>query len=68
MNKLAVQNFLSSLDMTMPKSDQIKNAILDSALYHWNNQTYTAILNGIDRAYAQKRYDELNGGEEEAAL
>ncbi len=64
MNKLAVQNFLNTMDMTMPKGNQIKNAILDSALYHWNNQTYTAILNGIDRAYAQKRFDRLNGERE----
>lgn len=64
LHKLAIQNFLSTMDMTMPKGDQIKNAILDSALYHWNNQTYTAILNGIDEAYAKKRFDELNETED----
>jgi len=65
--KIAVSNFLNTMDLSMRKSDQIKNAILDSALYKWNSATYMAVLEGIDKAYAQKRYDELNGEKESSA-
>ena len=67
LHKLAIDNFLGSMDMTMPKRDQIKNAVLDSALYKWSNATYTAILDGIDEAYAKKEQDEVNGSDKSSA-
>ena len=63
LNELGAENFLMSMDMKMSKTDQIKNAILDSAMYRWSSATHMAILDGIDEAYAKKGTDDVNGGD-----
>ncbi len=48
---IAVENFLFSLDMALPKAAHMANAIRDQKLYNWNMKTLDAITEGIELAY-----------------
>lgn len=55
MQLMAVENFLSSLDLQMSKTSHIYNAISDSLSYGWDKETLQEILRGIEKAYRNKR-------------
>lgn len=50
----AVNNFLSSINLRESRLVHYLNAERDMALYRWNNETYEAIMRGIDLAYAKQ--------------
>ena len=49
--KIAVENFLGSLDLSIPHYCQVGNVWHDARLYKWNDETIMAILKGIKKAY-----------------
>ena len=49
--RTAVENFLGSLDNTMPKQFHIQNLLADMKLYGWNVATSKTIMDGIDKMY-----------------
>jgi hypothetical protein len=49
--QIAVENFLGSLDKTIPLWQQLANLSLDAMLYRWNGETVRAIRKGIQQAY-----------------
>jgi len=53
--KIAVENFLMSLDLALPMSVQLANLALDARLYGWNSATIEAIRQGIAEAYQGRR-------------
>lgn len=50
----AADNFLSSLDISMPIREQQLNAMNDAFSYGWNQETLRTILQGIEKAYRKK--------------
>lgn len=52
--KIAVENFLMSLDPFLTESQQLYNLSVDIRLYKWNSATARAIRDGIGLAYEQK--------------
>ncbi len=59
-NQIAVDNFLYSIDVSIPMSDHLANAILDAKLYGWNAATRSAIFDGIDKKYDCEQGGSLN--------
>jgi len=51
MNQSAVENFLSSLDLTIPMELHFRNALRDAQSYKWNSATLIKIMEGIEEAY-----------------
>lgn len=49
--KVAVENFLISLDTAAPKDAHLANLEMDARLYKWNAATVAAIRTGISTAY-----------------
>ena len=49
--RIAVENFLGSMDMADPKMIHLANCELDAGLYRWNRATRGAIRRGIQMAY-----------------
>lgn len=52
--KVAVENFLMSMDASLPKRANIDNAVRDALLYGWNIRTLDAIVTGIEQKYLPK--------------
>jgi hypothetical protein len=50
-NQTAVDNFLGSLDMSIPMEAHIQNALSDALSYGWNVATLDAIIVGIGEKY-----------------
>jgi hypothetical protein len=50
----AVENFLSSMDWTMPIGVQLANLARDAKLYGWNIETKRTIRDGIRTIYQEK--------------
>lgn len=50
-NEKAIENFLNTIDLTLPKQAHFENAILDSRAYLWSKETLIEILKGIERSY-----------------
>jgi hypothetical protein len=50
---IATENFLSSLDLSMPMELALENLWQDAALYRWNRETREAIHAGIRAAYGK---------------
>ena len=48
---IAVENFLGSLPLDIPKSGQMLNLANDARSYGWNEATVAAIAAGIGLAY-----------------
>lgn len=63
MNETAINNFLSSLDMSLPMIAHYKNCMMDAKLYKWNSKTVVAIMLGIEQ-----RYSKINQGKENASV
>lgn len=53
-NLLAVENFVDSLDATMPKWFHLKNLADDAAQYGWKSSTVEAVRMVIKSAYGAK--------------
>ncbi len=53
--RIAVENFLMSLDFSVSRSLNLMNLKNDAVLYRWNAATIGAILRGIDTAYGLLR-------------
>ena len=51
--KLAVENFLMSIDSNKTIQDAIANLYYDAKLYAWNYQTIDVILKGIHKYFKQ---------------
>lgn len=49
--RIAVENFLSSLDPSLTQEEQVANAMMDARSYRWNHETTGAIREGIALAY-----------------
>lgn len=49
--RIAVENFLMSLDLTMPPQFHMQNLVSDARLYQWPQTTVDAIQAGIKLAY-----------------
>lgn len=49
--KIAVENFLGSLDKSMTVWQHLANLSMDAMLYRWNGATVRAIRKGIQQAY-----------------
>lgn len=49
--KLAVENFLLELDLSMPPQFHYQNLVKDAQLYRWSSATVEAIRSGIKLAY-----------------
>jgi hypothetical protein len=50
-----IDNFLSTLDTTLPIVDHFRNALRDALLYKWNSEIKVAIMTGIEDAYEVKK-------------
>ncbi len=50
-NRIAVENFIDGLDMTMPRWYHLKNLVEDANLYGWRDSTVSAIRAAIDLAF-----------------
>jgi len=53
-----IDNFLSSIDTSMPMIDHFRNAMRDAILYKWNSATVVAIMAGIEDAYPKNKEEE----------
>ena len=53
-NKMAVENFLSSMDMSLPEIAHQLNAMQDYDAYRWDSSTLKEIQKGITKAYKDK--------------
>lgn len=53
--RIAVENFLSSLDNALPMQGHLMNLEMDAASYKWNYATQSAIRAGIIIAYGEAR-------------
>lgn len=53
--RLAVENFLLSIDTSMSRYFHLMNLNDDARLYRWNAATVAAIKRGIDMAYSGNR-------------
>ena len=53
-NQYAVANFLSTMDLDLEKGANIINARIDAMSYGWSGSTLKAVLDGIEKAYADK--------------
>lgn len=51
-NKVAVENFLASMDKTLSKRENIWNLCSDARAYNWGAQTFDYIANAIEKHYA----------------
>lgn len=49
--RIAVENFLGTIDMNMSKMEHMANLSSDAADYKWNTATVGAIRTGIDEIY-----------------
>lgn len=49
--RIAVENFLSTLPLELPRAAQYGNLEMDARSYRWNQATQEAIAAGIERAY-----------------
>lgn len=45
--RIAVENFLSSVEYNKNKTDAILNMLADAKIYKWNTETVDAIREGI---------------------
>lgn len=52
--RVAVENFLSSLDNSMPSQFHLANLQRDGLVYHWNAATRNAVKAGILLAYREE--------------
>lgn len=50
----AVENFLSSLDLSLDIADHFQNCLDDALSYAWNKETIHEIMKGIEDAYKPK--------------
>ena len=50
--KIAVENFLMSLDKDYSIQDTKSNLFLDGSSYKWNSKTIETIYKGIDKFYS----------------
>lgn len=48
---IAVENFLMSIDQSMPIYFHLENLKADTKLYKWNAATVTAIRKGLNHIY-----------------
>ena len=55
--RIAVENFLGTLDNTMPKEMHLLNLRNDAASYRWNIATVSAIKKGIEMMYKDETRD-----------
>lgn len=55
MNQQAVNNFLSSLDLSLPLIAHYKNCMKDARSYKWDSKTLIAIMVGIEQRYEKTR-------------
>ena len=53
--RIAVENFLGTIDTESPISAHRMNLSMDAQLYKWNAATEGAIQTGISVAYGQKK-------------
>lgn len=53
-DQLAVENFIASLDTTIPMVYHFKNCMRDAMLYKWKSSVVVAIMSGIEEAYKKK--------------
>lgn len=59
--KIAVENFLGSMDMSQYAHVHIENAHMDARLYKWNFETRDAIIRGIKKAYLSSANPRMGG-------
>lgn len=50
----AVENFLASLDTSMPLIMHYKNVLQDAKAYKWKSSVVRQIMQGIEKAYQKK--------------
>ena len=53
--RVAVENFLGTIDVELELDAHVDNMHLDAALYRWNRATQNAILRGLLIAYGQSK-------------
>lgn len=46
-----VDNFISTLDMSLPMIAHFQNAMRDAMIYKWPSNVLIAIMSGIEDAY-----------------
>ena len=50
-NEKAINNFLSTLDLSLPIGYHFKNAMRDAIVYKWNSATVVAIMKEVEDRY-----------------
>lgn len=50
----AIENFLSSMDMSLSMVDHFRNAMRDALTYKWDSDTVVSIMASIEDAYNKK--------------
>ncbi len=55
--RIAVENFLSSVDFSMPLHFHLANLKMDSKLYGWKDATILAIYCGLKKMYGEWEED-----------
>jgi hypothetical protein len=53
-NMKAIENFIGSIDTTLPMIDHFRNAMRDALIYKWNSATRQSILLEIEDRYIKK--------------
>jgi hypothetical protein len=53
-NNVFIENFLSSMDVSLPIMMNIANANYDVMLYKWDNKTFMRLINSIYQVYERK--------------
>lgn len=48
------QNFLNTMDLSMPIIDHFRNAMRDAIIYKWPTKLLIDIMSGIEDAYQNK--------------
>lgn len=51
-NKIAVENFLGSMDKKLSRKQNLWNLFADAKAYKWDAQTVDYIADAIDKQYA----------------
>jgi hypothetical protein len=52
---LIVENFISSMDLNLPISENMQNAIMDSRLYEWHIETLATLKGAIFSEYRKTK-------------
>lgn len=58
-NNIALENFISSIDMDMPIAIHLANLQQDKWVYQWNRETATAIRNELYNQYVLRSLHQI---------